>query len=77
VKNIHPSYGFSITDLTQVNLGSLQILMPKRPEYYARVKAICERRFGPVPTIYTVAEVCRPELPVEVEGIAFSRYSPE
>jgi enamine deaminase RidA (YjgF/YER057c/UK114 family) len=49
----------------------------KRPEYYARVKAICERRFGPVPTVYTLADVCRQELLVEVEGVAFSRYSSE
>jgi enamine deaminase RidA (YjgF/YER057c/UK114 family) len=40
---------------------------------YARCKAICEKRFGPVPAIYVVADVCRPELLVEIEGVAFSR----
>jgi hypothetical protein len=33
---------------------------------------VCERRFGAVPTIYALADVCRPELLVEIEGVAFS-----
>ena len=45
----------------------------KRREDYDRVKAICEARLGELPTIYAVADVCRPELLVEIEGIAFSR----
>ncbi len=45
----------------------------KRQEDFPPCKAICERRFGPVPAIYAVADVCRPELLVEIEGIAFSR----
>ncbi len=45
----------------------------KRHQDYAQCRAICERRFGPVPTIYAVADVCRPELLVEIEGVAFSR----
>lgn len=45
----------------------------KRPEDFPKCKAICERRLGPVPTIYAVADVCRPELLVEIEGVAFSR----
>jgi enamine deaminase RidA (YjgF/YER057c/UK114 family) len=48
----------------------------KRPQDFAACKAVCERRFGPVPAIYAVADVCRPELLVEIEGIAFSRFSP-
>ncbi len=45
----------------------------KRREDYDLVKAICEARLGELPTIYAVADVCRPELLVEIEGIAFSR----
>jgi enamine deaminase RidA (YjgF/YER057c/UK114 family) len=45
----------------------------KRPEDYAKCKAVCERRFGDAPTIYVVADVCRPELLVELEGVAFSK----
>jgi enamine deaminase RidA (YjgF/YER057c/UK114 family) len=45
----------------------------KRAEDFAACKAICERRLGTVPAIYVVADVCRPELLVEIEGVAFSK----
>jgi enamine deaminase RidA (YjgF/YER057c/UK114 family) len=45
----------------------------KRKEYYAAARAVCQSRWGAVPTIYAIADVCRPELCVEIEGIAFSR----
>ena len=45
----------------------------KNQEDYQKTRAVCEDRFGEVPTIYAVADVCRPELLVEIEGIAFSR----
>lgn len=45
----------------------------KRPSDYEAVRAICEERFGEVPITYTIADVCRPELLVEIEGIAFPR----
>ena len=38
-----------------------------------RCRAICERRFGPVPALYIVADICRPELLVEIEGVAFTK----
>jgi enamine deaminase RidA (YjgF/YER057c/UK114 family) len=43
---------------------------------FAACKAICDRRLGSVPAIYAVADICRPELLVEIEGVAFSSYSP-
>jgi len=45
----------------------------KRPEDYADCKAICDRRAAGVPTIYAIADVCRPELLVEIEGLALLR----
>ncbi len=45
----------------------------KRPQDFDRCRAVCEERFGKVPVIYAVADVCRPELLVEIEGVAFSR----
>ncbi len=45
----------------------------KRQEDYAPICAACEARLGDVPTVYAVADVCRPELLVELEAIAFSR----
>ncbi len=54
------------------DLAKIRIYL-KRPEDFAPCQAICQRRFGAVPAIYAVAEVCRPELLVEIEGVAFSR----
>ncbi|MDR0869752.1 MAG: hypothetical protein LBN39_03075, partial [Planctomycetaceae bacterium] len=42
----------------------------KRPAELATVKAVCEKRLGGIPVLYTIADVCRPELLVEIEGIA-------
>jgi len=36
---------------------------------YAKVRAICERRLGELPIIFAVADVCRPDLLVEIEGV--------
>jgi len=44
----------------------------KRQEDYRKTRAVCETRLGELPTIYAVADVCRPELLVEIEGIAIS-----
>jgi len=54
------------------SLGFARVYI-KRPEDYAAVRATCEKRLGMLPTIYAVADVCRPELLVEIEGVAFSR----
>ena len=48
----------------------------KRPEDYEKSRAICDRRFGPVPIIYAQADVCRSNLLVEIEGVAFSQCGP-
>ena len=45
----------------------------KRLEDFEKCRRVCERRFGAVPAIYALADVCRPELLVEIEGITFSR----
>jgi enamine deaminase RidA (YjgF/YER057c/UK114 family) len=56
-------------------LGLVRVYI-KRQEDYARVRAACEERLGELPAIYAVADVCRPDLLVEIEGIAFSRKGP-
>lgn len=48
----------------------------KRPQDCAKVRAVCEERLGAVPASYVIADVCRPDLLVEIEGIAFSRQDP-
>lgn len=59
--------GANLNDLAKIRVYI------KRAEDFAKCKAVCERRFGAVPAIYAVAGVCRPELLVEIEGVAFSR----
>jgi len=48
----------------------------KRPEDYPKCKAVCEKRLGEAPVVYVVADICRPELLVEIEGVAFSQRTP-
>ena len=64
-------YGFGNCGSTLEDLALVRVYI-KRQEDYAKAKAICEARLGEVPTIYAVADVCRPDLLVEIEGIAFS-----
>ncbi|MEI8044279.1 MAG: dioxygenase [Verrucomicrobiota bacterium] len=47
----------------------------KRAEDLAQCQAVCQRKLGPVPVIYTVADVCRSDLLVEIEAVAFTRCS--
>ena len=43
----------------------------KRAADIPKVRRVCERAFGPIPALYVRADVCRPELLVELEGIKF------
>jgi len=61
-----PGLGAAMADL------ALARVYIKRQEDYPKARAVCRRRLGELPTIYAVADVCRPELLVEIEGIAFS-----
>jgi enamine deaminase RidA (YjgF/YER057c/UK114 family) len=45
----------------------------KRQEDFEKTRAVCRQRFGERPTIYAVADVCRPELLVEIEGVAYTK----
>ena len=56
-------------------LGLVRVYI-KRAEDYPAVRAVCEQRLGELPTIYAIGDVCRPELLVEIEGIAFSCKAP-
>jgi len=57
------------------NLECVRVYV-KRPSELELVRQVCDRRLPEVPTIYTVADVCRPELLVEIEGIALARRNP-
>ena len=49
----------------------------KRPQDYEVIRDICEREMPNVQKIYTFSDVCRPELLVEIEGIAFTQQRGE
>jgi enamine deaminase RidA (YjgF/YER057c/UK114 family) len=66
--------GWADAGATFEDLARLHVYV-KRPEDYEACRAVCERRVGHVPSIYAVADVCRPDLLVEIEGVAFSRLS--
>ena len=68
-------HGIKGAGATLQDIAKIRVYL-RRIEDFATCKAICERRFGPVPAIYAVADICRPELLVEIEGVAFSSYSP-
>jgi enamine deaminase RidA (YjgF/YER057c/UK114 family) len=62
--------GARLSDLAKVRV------YVKRQQDFETCRAICERRFGSLPTIYAQADVCRPDLLVEIEGVAFSKSGP-
>ncbi len=62
-----PGLGATLHDLALVRVYI------KRRDDYLQTRAVCEQRLGDVPVVYAVADVCRPDLLVEIEGIAFSQ----
>jgi enamine deaminase RidA (YjgF/YER057c/UK114 family) len=62
-----PHLGATLEDLASVRVYI------KRPEDFEKTRAVCCRRLGKLATMYVVADVCRPELLVEIEGVAFAR----
>jgi enamine deaminase RidA (YjgF/YER057c/UK114 family) len=64
-----PRGGATLNDMAKVRVYI------KHAEEYEACRAVCERRFGHVPTIYADAEICRSELLVEIEGVTFSQIN--
>ncbi len=63
--------GWSDGGATLDDLAKVRVYV-KRHEDYEKCRAVCERRLGRIPAIYAQADVCRPDLLVEIEGVAFS-----
>ncbi len=63
--------GWSDAGATLDDLAKVRVYV-KHPEDYQKCRAVCERRLGHIPAIYARADVCRPDLLVEIEGVAFS-----
>lgn len=61
-----PDAGATLDDLAKVRV------YVKHADDYEKCRAVVERRLGNIPAIYAVADVCRPDLLVEIEGVAFS-----
>lgn len=60
----HGISGF-VSDLSHLKSARVYV---KRPNELAVIKSVCDKRLGNIPTLYTIADVCRPELLVEIEG---------
>ena len=61
-------HGCKPYDLRLVNLR----IYVKDKEDYKEVKAVVDEKYPDTPAIYTIADVCRKELLVEIEGILIS-----
>lgn len=64
--------GWSDAGATLDDLAKIRVYV-KHAEDFEKCRAVCERRLGRIPAIYAQADVCRPDLLVEIEGVAFSR----
>ena len=62
-----PGLGATLEDLAGIRVYI------KRQEDYEKTREVCEPGLGELPAIYAIADVCRPELLVEIEGVALSR----
>jgi enamine deaminase RidA (YjgF/YER057c/UK114 family) len=67
-------HGQSGAGATLRDLAKVRVYV-KRAADVSACRAVCQRRLGNLPAVYVVADVCRPELLVEIEGVAFSRRS--
>ncbi|NOZ20932.1 MAG: hypothetical protein GXP25_07555 [Planctomycetes bacterium] len=65
-------YGMPGLGATLKDLALARVYIKNKGDY-EKTRAICEKRLGELPTIYAVADVCRPELLVEIEGVAIAK----
>ena len=66
-------HGFDRLGAELNQLAFLRVYI-KRPEDYEVIAAVCRKRCGDsVPMVFTVTDVCRPELLVEMEGIVYTK----
>jgi len=65
-------HGISGMDCGLGNLECVRVYV-KRPAELELIQQVCKRRLPGIPVLYTIADVCRPELLVEIEGVALAR----
>jgi enamine deaminase RidA (YjgF/YER057c/UK114 family) len=68
------AHGFPGVGATLADLALSRIYI-KRPEDTAVVRAICRERLGELPATFLIADICRNELLMEIEGIALRHRS--
>ena len=66
------AHGIEGAGATLSDLAKIRVYV-KQMEDFEKCRRVCERRLGNVPAIYALADICRPELLVEIEGVTFSR----
>jgi enamine deaminase RidA (YjgF/YER057c/UK114 family) len=89
IKGEDTRHKWSVRKQTETTIRNIEILLKeigatkkdvpqvrvyiKHKKDYGKVKRIVERKFKDVPVIYALADICRPDLLVEIEAIAFAR----
>lgn len=66
-------HGLPGTGARLEDIAKLRVYVRNLDEYEI-CREICEERFPRVPAIYLQADLCRPDLLVEIEAVAFSPY---
>lgn len=65
-------HGQSEAGATLRDLAKVRVYV-KRAADFAACQKVCQGRLGNIPAVYVVADICRPDLLVEIEGVAFAR----
>ncbi len=65
-----PGAGASLRDIAKLRV------YVKNPGDYLACRRVVERRLPKAPALYLCADVCRPDLLVEIEAVAFAPYRP-
>lgn len=68
-------HGLAGGGATLKDIAKLRVYV-KHVEDYERCRACCEELLPGVPAIYLHADVCRPDLLVEIEAVTFSPFQP-
>ena len=66
-------HGLAGAGATLKDLAKLRVYV-KHQEDYEKCREVCERLLPRVPAIYLHADICRPDLLVEIEAVAFSPF---
>jgi len=66
--------GWEDCGATLADLAKVRVYV-KNAEDFDACRSVCERILGRIPAIYAQADVCRPDLLVEIEGVAFSQIA--